>query len=129
MEKKQCISAIAQRNNKKRVFEEKERDITAGWSHHASRALHRELLLCHRSGLLPREKPELQCVLEHRQREQHKQKEVALCPPSDLEVKLRTRLQKIQVYELEEEKKSESLQNVPEFVLVRGTLKRIQTFS
>ncbi|XP_028430881.1 protein FAM107B [Perca flavescens] len=96
---------------------------------HQHRALHRELLLCHRSGLLPREKPELQCVLEHRQREQHKQKEVALCPPSDLEVKLRTRLQNIQVYELEEKKKSESLQNVPEFVRVRGTLKRIQTFS
>ncbi|XP_073324153.1 protein FAM107B [Pagrus major] len=93
------------------------------------RALHQELLFCHRRGLLPRSKPELQCVLDHKRREQHKQRELALCPPSDLEVKLRTRKQKIQVYELEEKKRSEGLQNVPEFVRVRGTLKCIQTFS
>lgn len=31
-------------------------------------------------------------------------------------------------YELEEKKRSEGQQNVPEFVRVRGTLKRIQTF-
>ncbi|KAM9362229.1 protein FAM107B [Symphorus nematophorus] len=92
-------------------------------------ALHRELLLCHRRGLLPRRKPELQCVLEHKRREQHKQRELALCPPSDLEVKLCMRQQKIKVYELEEKKRSESLHNVPEFVRVRGTLKHIQTFS
>lgn len=32
-------------------------------------------------------------------------------------------------HELEEKKRSESLQNVPEFVRVRGTLRRTQTFS
>lgn len=32
-------------------------------------------------------------------------------------------------YELEEKKRSEGQQNIPEFVRVRGTLKRIQTFS
>lgn len=52
---------------------------------------------CVLRGLLPRIKPELQCVLEHKQREQHKQRELALCPPSDLEVKLHMRQQKIQV--------------------------------
>lgn len=139
-----------------------------------------------RRGLLPRKKPELQCVLEHRQREQHKQRELALRPPSDLEAKLRTRQQRIQgvsmsvkswdgkldslgnaalvliylgfcacaskpadigkytillrrmfrtqmfpvlQYELEEKKRRESLQSVPEFVRVRGTLRRSQTFS
>nr|XP_046240211.1 uncharacterized protein si:ch211-160o17.6 [Scatophagus argus] len=100
--------------------------VRASYQH---RALHRELLFCHRRGLLPRRKPELQCVLEHKQREQDKQRELALCPPSDLEVKLHTRQQKIQVHELEEKKRSESLQNVPEFLRVRGTLKRIQTLS
>ncbi|XP_022057102.2 protein FAM107B [Acanthochromis polyacanthus] len=90
---------------------------------HQHRALHQELLFCHRRGVLPRRKPELQCVLEHKQREQHKQRELALHPPSDLEVKLRTRLQRLQVYELEEQKRSESLKNVPEFVFVRQTLK------
>ncbi|XP_070708620.1 protein FAM107B [Pempheris klunzingeri] len=93
------------------------------------RSLHQELLFCYRRGLLPRKKPELQRVLEHKQREQHKQRELALSPPSDLEVKLRTRKQRIQVYELEERKRSERLQNVPEFVHVRGALKRSQTFS
>ncbi|TKS70845.1 Protein FAM107B [Collichthys lucidus] len=92
------------------------------------RDLHRELLFCYRRSLLPRIKPELQCVLEHKQREQHKQRELALCPPSDLEVKLHMRQQKIQVYEEEEKKRSESLQNIPEFVRVRGSLRRTQTF-
>ncbi|XP_030274352.1 protein FAM107B [Sparus aurata] len=95
---------------------------------HQHRALHRELLFCHRRGLLPRSKPELLCVLDNKRTEQHRQRELALRPPSDLEVKLRTRKQKIQVYELEEKKRSEGQQNVPEFVRVRGTLKRIQTF-
>uniref|UniRef100_A0A3P8S7A3 Uncharacterized protein n=1 Tax=Amphiprion percula TaxID=161767 RepID=A0A3P8S7A3_AMPPE len=92
---------------------------------HQHRALHQELLFCHRRGVLPRRKPELQCVLEHKQREQRKQREVAIHPPSDLEVKLRTRLQRLQ-YELEEQKRSESLKNVPEFVFVRQTLNRTE---
>ncbi|XP_071350879.1 protein FAM107B [Trachinotus anak] len=93
------------------------------------RALHQELLFCHRRGLLPRIKPELQRVLEHKQRERHKQAELALHPASDLEAKLRTRQQRIQVCELEEKKRNESLQNAPEFVRVRRTLKHVQAFS
>ncbi|XP_075870300.1 protein FAM107B [Nelusetta ayraudi] len=93
------------------------------------RALHQELLLCHRWGLLPRRKPELQCVLEQKWRERQKQRELLLSASSDLEVKLRQRRQKIQALELEQKRKSEGLQNVPEFVHVRGTLRRVQTFS
>ncbi|XP_038552128.1 uncharacterized protein LOC119885888 [Micropterus salmoides] len=43
-------------------------------------------------GLLPRKRTEQQCVLERRQQEQNKQSELALCPPSDLEMKLCARL-------------------------------------
>ncbi|XP_069008754.1 actin-associated protein FAM107A [Embiotoca jacksoni] len=51
------------------------------------RALHQELLLCHRR---------YTAAKEHKQREQHKQRELApLHPPSDSEVKLRTRPQRI----------------------------------
>ncbi|XP_058488640.1 protein FAM107B [Solea solea] len=96
---------------------------------HQHRNLHRELLFCHRRGLLPRRKPELQCVLEHKQREQHKQRELALRPLSDLEAKLRSRRQRIQVCEIEEKKRNESLRNIPEFIQVRGTLKHVQTSS
>ncbi|XP_053171463.1 protein FAM107B [Scomber japonicus] len=91
------------------------------------KTLHQELLFCHRRGLLPRKGPELQCVLENKRREQHKRRELALFPPSDLEVKLRRRQQRLQVYELEQKKRSESLLNVPEFIRVRGTLKHIQS--
>ncbi|XP_040889387.1 protein FAM107B [Toxotes jaculatrix] len=96
---------------------------------HQHRALHQELLFCHRRGLLPRRKPELQRVLEHKQREELKKRELALHLPSDLEAKLRTRQQRLQVCELEEKKRNESLQNVPEFIRVRGTLKHVQIFS
>ncbi|XP_028261352.1 protein FAM107B [Parambassis ranga] len=92
---------------------------------HQHRSLHQELLFCHRRGVLPKRKTELQSVLEHKRRELHKQRELALQPPSDLEVKLRTRRQRIQVYELEEKKRSEDLKNVPEFVRVRQTLKHV----
>lgn len=113
-------------------------------------------------GLLPRRKPELQCVLEQKWREKQKQRELLLSAPSDLEAKLRQRRQKIQAvsnvctmqryiqffvcgqteggnvktgacavlqFELEQKKRSEGAQNVPEFVRVRGTLRRVQTFS
>uniref|UniRef100_A0A665WWZ3 Si:ch211-160o17.6 n=1 Tax=Echeneis naucrates TaxID=173247 RepID=A0A665WWZ3_ECHNA len=89
------------------------------------RALHQELLFCHRRCLLPRVKPELMHVLEHRQRERHEQAELARHPPSDLEVKLRMRQQRIQC-ELEEKRREENLRNTPEFVRVRGTLKHLQ---
>ncbi|XP_041836776.1 protein FAM107B [Melanotaenia boesemani] len=93
------------------------------------RALHQELLFCYRRGVLPRRKPELQRVYEHKRREQHKKQERALHPPSDLEMKLCIRLQKMQLYELEEKRRRESLRNVPEFVHVRQTLKCIPNSS
>ncbi|MEQ2236964.1 hypothetical protein ILYODFUR_018035 [Ilyodon furcidens] len=91
------------------------------------RALHQELLFCHRRGMLPRKKPELERVLESKNREQLKKRELALQPRSDLEVKLRRRLQRIQLYELENWR--EGLKNVPEFVRVRQSLKHVPHFS
>ncbi|XP_008407534.1 protein FAM107B [Poecilia reticulata] len=89
------------------------------------RALHQELLFCHRRGMLPRKKPELQRVLESKNREQLKKMELSLQPRSDLEVKLRRRHQRIQHSELEEKKWREDLKNVPEFVRVRQSLKHV----
>ncbi|KAM6927788.1 protein FAM107B [Xenentodon cancila] len=89
------------------------------------RALHQELLFCYTRGVLPRTRPELQRVLEQKKREEHRKQELALHPLSDLEVKLRTRQQRIRLYELEEQRRCESLKNVPEFVRVRQTLKHI----
>ncbi|XP_075997489.1 protein FAM107B [Genypterus blacodes] len=94
---------------------------------HQHRALHKELLLCHRRGLLPGTKPELQRVLEKRQREQLKQREMTQRPPSDLEVKLLTRRQRIQLCELEGLKRNKGLADIPEFVRVRESLRNIQT--
>ncbi|XP_061584611.1 protein FAM107B-like [Cololabis saira] len=85
------------------------------------RALHKELLFCYTRGVLPRRRPELQRVLEHKRRKQ----ELAIHPLSDLEVKLRIRQQRIRLYELEEKRRCESLKNVPEFVRVRQALKHI----
>ncbi|KAG7238356.1 hypothetical protein INR49_031072 [Caranx melampygus] len=93
------------------------------------RALHQELLFCHRRGLLPRIKPELQQVLEHKQRERHRQAELALHPASDLEAKLRTRKQWIQYCEVEEKRRRERQQNTPEFIRVRKTLKHVHASS
>ncbi|KAM4740588.1 protein FAM107B [Anableps anableps] len=89
------------------------------------RALHQELLFCHRRGMLPRKKSELQTVLESKNREQLKKRELALQPHSDLDVKLRRRQQRIQLYELEEKKWREGLKNVPEFIRVRQSLKHV----
>ncbi|XP_024126593.1 protein FAM107B [Oryzias melastigma] len=89
------------------------------------RALHQELLFCYRRGTLPRRKPELQRVLEHKKREQLRKREQALCPPSDLEVKLHRRQQRMQFLEMEEKRRMERQKNLPEFVRVRQTLKHI----
>ncbi|KAM4582596.1 protein FAM107B [Fundulus diaphanus] len=89
------------------------------------RALHQELIFCHKQGMLPRKKPELQRVLENKNREQLRRRELALQPRTDLEVKLRRRRQRIQLHELEEKKWREGLTNVPEFVRVRQSLKHV----
>ena len=47
-------------------------------------------------GLVLEEKPELKRVLEQRRLEQHREQELALRPPSDLETELRKRQQRLQ---------------------------------
>uniref|UniRef100_A0A3B3H9S6 Zgc:195245 n=1 Tax=Oryzias latipes TaxID=8090 RepID=A0A3B3H9S6_ORYLA len=84
--------------------------------------LHRELLLSHKRGLLLEEKPELKRVLEQRRLERHKEEEMARQGPSDLEMELRKRQQKLQ--EQEEIRQRENQQKIPEFVRVRDNLRR-----
>uniref|UniRef100_A0A671WH77 Uncharacterized protein n=1 Tax=Sparus aurata TaxID=8175 RepID=A0A671WH77_SPAAU len=88
---------------------------------HQHRALHRELLFCHRRGLLPRSKPELLCVLDNKRTEQNLQIISLRRMPQQMFPVLQ--------YELEEKKRSEGQQNVPEFVRVRGTLKQNKNVS
>lgn len=90
--------------------------------------LHRELMLSHKRGLLLEEKPELKRVLEQRRLELHKEAEMAQRQPSDLEMELRKRQQKLQEYEQEEIRQRESQQKIPEFVRVKDNLRRTQTF-
>ncbi|XP_029912713.1 protein FAM107B [Myripristis murdjan] len=89
--------------------------------------LHRELLLSHKRGLLLEEKPELKRVLEQRRLDLHREEELAQRPPSDLEMELRKRQQKLQEYEQEEIRRREDQQKIPEFVRVRDNLRRTQT--
>ncbi|XP_001922304.3 protein FAM107B [Danio rerio] len=89
------------------------------------RGLHRELIISHRCGLLPEEKPELKRVLEHRRLEQNRDQEQASQPPSDLEKELSKRRQILQAYEQEELRRREDLRNMPEFVRVRENLRHI----
>ncbi|XP_042265063.1 protein FAM107B [Thunnus maccoyii] len=88
--------------------------------------LHRELLLSHKRGLLLEEKPELKRVLEQRRLELHKEAEMAQRQPSDLEMELRKRQQKLQEYEQEEIRRRENQQKIPEFVRVKDNLRRTQ---
>ncbi|XP_058230183.1 protein FAM107B isoform X1 [Hemibagrus wyckioides] len=90
------------------------------------RVLHRELRVSHRWGLLPAEKCELQRVMEQRRLEQQREREQALRPLTDLEQELSKRRQRLLAYELEEKKRQEDLQNVPEFVRVKDNLRRVR---
>nr|XP_029478662.1 protein FAM107B-like isoform X1 [Oncorhynchus nerka] len=93
-------------------------------SHHD---LHRELLLSTKRGLLPGEKPELKRVLEQRRLEQHREQELALQPPLELETELRKRQQILLEYEQEEiRRREEQEKGVPEFVRVKDNLRRTQ---
>ncbi|KAA0714059.1 Protein FAM107A [Triplophysa tibetana] len=87
--------------------------------------LHKELLFAHKKGLLE-EKPELKRVLQQRRVDLHKEQELALRPPSDLEQELRKRQQKLHEYEIAEKRRLEDQKNIPEFVRVRENLRRIQ---
>ncbi|XP_016891170.1 protein FAM107B [Cynoglossus semilaevis] len=94
----------------------------------SQKTLHRELLLRHKRGLLLEEKPELKRVLEQRRLELHKENDLAQRRPSDLEMELCKRQQKLQQYEQEEIRQRENLQKIPEFVRVKDNLRRTQTF-
>ncbi|XP_070611146.1 protein FAM107B isoform X2 [Erythrolamprus reginae] len=88
--------------------------------------LHRELRMNQKRGLAPQNKPELQKVMERRKRDQvFKQKEEeAQKKKSDLELELLKRQQKLEQLELEKQKTQEEQENAPEFVKVKGNLRR-----
>ncbi|KAM3832545.1 protein FAM107B isoform 1-T1 [Vipera latastei] len=88
--------------------------------------LHRELRMNQKRGLAPQNKPELQKVMERRKRDQvFKQKEEeAQKKKSDLEIELLKRQQKLEQLELDKQKIQEEQENAPEFVKVKGNLRR-----
>uniref|UniRef100_A0A5F9DHW7 Family with sequence similarity 107 member B n=2 Tax=Oryctolagus cuniculus TaxID=9986 RepID=A0A5F9DHW7_RABIT len=88
--------------------------------------LHRELLLNQKRGLAPQNKPELQKVMEKRKRDQviKQKEEEAQKKKSDLEIELLKRQQKLEQLELEKQKLQEEQENAPEFVKVKGNLRR-----
>ncbi|CAO2594975.1 Protein FAM107B [Lemmus lemmus] len=88
--------------------------------------LHRELLMNQKRGLAPQNKPELQKVMERRKRDQviKQKEEEALKKKSDLEIELLKRQQKLEQLELEKQKLQEEQENAPEFVKVKGNLRR-----
>uniref|UniRef100_A0A8B9MWU3 Family with sequence similarity 107 member B n=2 Tax=Telluraves TaxID=3073808 RepID=A0A8B9MWU3_9AVES len=89
--------------------------------------LHRELLMNQKRGLAPQNKPELQKVMEKRKRDQvikQQKEEEAQKKKSDLEIELLKRQQKLEQLELEQQKMQEEQENAPEFVKVKGNLRR-----
>ncbi|XP_007545736.1 protein FAM107B isoform X1 [Poecilia latipinna] len=90
--------------------------------------LHRELIMNQKRGLAPQNKPELQKVLEKRKREQvikaQKEEQEAHKKRSDLEIELMKRQQKLEQLELEQQKIQEEQENTPEFVKMKGNLRR-----
>ncbi|XP_036376248.1 protein FAM107B-like isoform X1 [Megalops cyprinoides] len=90
--------------------------------------LHRELLMNQKCGLSPQNKPELQKVMEKRKRDQvlkqQKEEQEAHKKRSDLEIELMKRQQKLEQLELEQQKCLEEQENTPEFVKMKGNLRR-----
>lgn len=89
--------------------------------------LHRELRMNQKRGLAPQNKPELQKVMERRKRDQvikQQKEEEAQKKKSDLEIELLKRQQKLEQLELEKQKIQEEQENAPEFVKVKGNLRR-----
>uniref|UniRef100_A0A3Q2H3U4 Family with sequence similarity 107 member B n=1 Tax=Equus caballus TaxID=9796 RepID=A0A3Q2H3U4_HORSE len=88
--------------------------------------LHRELLMNQKRGLAPQNKPELQKVMEKRKRDQviKQKEEAAQKKKSDFEIELLKRQQKLEQLELENQKLQEEQENAPEFVKVKGNLRR-----
>nr|XP_033815157.1 protein FAM107B [Geotrypetes seraphini]XP_033815158.1 protein FAM107B [Geotrypetes seraphini] len=89
--------------------------------------LHRELLMNQKRGLAPQNKPELQKVMEKRKRDQvikQQKEEEAQKKKSDLEIELQKRQQKLEQLELDKQKTEDERENAPEFVKVKGNLRR-----
>ncbi|KAG9330222.1 hypothetical protein JZ751_026037 [Albula glossodonta] len=90
--------------------------------------LHRELLMNQKRGLSPQNKPELQKVMEKRKRDQvlkqQREEQEAHKKRSDLEIELMKRQQKLEQLELEQQKCEEEQENTPEFVKMKGNLRR-----
>ncbi|KAL2090621.1 hypothetical protein ACEWY4_012884 [Coilia grayii] len=89
-------------------------------------ALHRELLLSHRS---EEEKPELQRVLEQRRRrmqarQRHDDQQRGPARPTPLQQELLKRQHRLDMLERELEKQREQLANEPEFIRVKDSLRR-----
>ncbi|KAK1169111.1 protein FAM107B-like isoform X1 [Acipenser oxyrinchus oxyrinchus] len=88
--------------------------------------LHRELLMNQKRGLAIQNKPELQKVMERRKRDQvvKEKEEEAVKKMSALEIELMKRQQKLEQIELDKQKNEEEQENAPEFVKMKGNLRR-----
>ncbi|KAL6458312.1 hypothetical protein MHYP_G00335420 [Metynnis hypsauchen] len=100
--------------------------VKASRSH---RELHRELLITHKRGAVVEEKPELQRVLEQRNRAQAlrqelEEEEERKKQRSPLEQELLRRQQRLERLEREMEEERERLKRAPEFIRVKESLKR-----
>uniref|UniRef100_A0A803J894 Family with sequence similarity 107 member B n=2 Tax=Xenopus tropicalis TaxID=8364 RepID=A0A803J894_XENTR len=89
--------------------------------------LHRELLLNQKRGLSPQNKPELQKVMEKRKRDQiFKQQQVeAEQKKTEFEKELQKRHQMLEEMEMENQKITEEQENKPEFLKVKGNLRKM----
>ncbi|KAG8440002.1 hypothetical protein GDO86_005972 [Hymenochirus boettgeri] len=89
--------------------------------------LHRELLMNQKRGLSPQNKPELQKVMEKRKRDQiiKQQKEAAEEKKTDFEKELLKRHQMLEEKETVKQKSEEEQENKPEFLKVKGNLRRM----
>ncbi|XP_069765989.1 protein FAM107B-like [Narcine bancroftii] len=87
--------------------------------------LHRELIINQKRGITPH-KPELQRVMEQRKRDQvvKQRKEAEALKKSDLEQELMKRQQRLEQIEQEKLDAEERWENTPEFVKMKGNLRR-----
>ncbi|XP_051889989.1 protein FAM107B-like [Pristis pectinata] len=88
--------------------------------------LHRELIINQKRGIAPHNKPELQRVMEQRKWDQvvKQRKEEEALKKSDLEQELMKRQQRLDQFEQEKLDAKERDENAPEFVKMKGNLRR-----
>ncbi|NP_001087465.1 family with sequence similarity 107 member B S homeolog [Xenopus laevis] len=89
--------------------------------------LHRELRMNQKIGLSPQNKPELQKVMEKRKRDQiiKQQKGEAEQKKTEFEKELQKRHQMLDEMEMENQKITEVQENKPEFLKVKGNLRKM----